>query len=134
MNVAPSVAAILRQRNSGWYGWDTDTQASNLKALLTIAFEQSQKTGSESAADIFWTAFEPYDGRDDSLEKFLARADNAWVKKYIAAYEKRYGVGFYDVTPVNWLGLTAVKVGLAVAAFAVVLLIGLKTTKKLKKQ
>lgn len=120
---------IIRDRNSGWYKWDRATQESNLKTMLGHAFDESRKTNQNSAAQLFWRQLQPYDGKDDSLDEFLSRSENEWVRAYIAKYEQAYGFGFDQVTPID---LTAFPLAL-VAIGAVVGFIVYKIIKKSRK-
>ena len=124
-----SIYGFIRERNAGWYSWDTATQQANLKVMLSTAFEKARKSGSHSAAEYFWAQLYPYDNKDADLEKFLGREKNAWVKKYIAKWEAAYGFGFDQVTPVD---LTAYPI-VIVAIGLVVGFIVYKIIKKARK-
>lgn len=131
--VGTSIYGIIKSRNAGWYSWDTATQRSNLEVMLKQAFEESRKSSQKSAADFFWDVFTNYTNKDDSLERFLNRSGNEWVKAYIAKYEKKYSFGFYEVTPIDWMSFVAVKVGLGIlvgVAVAVVVKTIIKNNKK----
>ena len=129
VSLGTSIYGIIRQRNTGWYSWDKATKQANLKTMLTAAFEQARKSGSKSAADFFWKQLYAYTGKDDSLEEFLGRSDNAWVLPVIAQYEKKYGFNFYAVTPVD---LTAYPLAI-MAIGAVVGFVIYKIIKNQKK-
>lgn len=128
-NLGTTIYGIVKNQNAGWYSWDTATQQSNLKAMLKASFEESRKSSSRSAADFFWEQLQYYTNKDDSLEKFLGRSGNAWVRQYIAKYEKSYGFGFDEVTPID---ITAYPL-VIVAIGAVVAFIIYRIIKKSKK-
>lgn len=128
-NLGTTIYGIVKNQNAGWYSWDTATQQSNLKAMLKASFEESRKSSSRSAADFFWEQLQYYTNKDDSLEKFLSRSGNAWVRQYIAKYEKSYGFGFDEVTPID---ITAYPL-VIVAIGAVVAFIIYRIVKKSKK-
>lgn len=124
-----TIYGVIQDNNAGWYSWEKSTQQANMKVMLTQAFEESRKSSSRSAADFLWEILYRYDNKDASLDRFLARSENAWVKTWIAKYEKKYGFKLTDVTPVDILAFPMVKVGIGiVAALAVFLLI-----RKIKK-
>lgn len=127
-----SIYNIVKQYNAGWYSLDRDTQRSCLKQMLTDAFDGSRKTNQKSAAELFWDMMEQIDFKDDNLDKFLDRSANQWVKAEIQAYEKQYGFGFREVTPIDWLSMPAVRIGIVAAAFLATFLIvrKIKTKKK----
>ena len=116
VSLGGTVYGIIKNRNAGWYSWDKQTQAANLKVMLTQAFEQSRKSGSRSAADYFWDQMYNYTNKDGDLESFLKRSGNSWVPEFIRNYEKRYGFGFSEVTPVDITAypLAMLAIGLAV--------------------
>lgn len=128
-SLGTTIYGIVKNQNAGWYSWDKATQQSNLNVMLKAAFEQSRKSRSRSAADFFWEQLEPNTNKDDSLEKFLSRSGNAWVRQYIAKYEKAYGFGFTEVTPID---LTAYPL-VIVAIGAVVAFVIYRIIKKSKK-
>lgn len=128
-----SIYGVIRNRNAGWYSWDSFTQQSNLEVMLKQAFEESRKSSQKSAAGFFWESLYNYTNKDDSLEKFLGRSGNAWVKDYIARYEKKYGFGFYEVTPIDWMAFPAVKVALGVLVGVAVALVVKQLIKNRKK-
>lgn len=100
-NIGSSIWGVIKQRNSGWYSWDAATQRSNIKAMLQQAFEQSRRSRTSSAADFLWEQLRNYTFKDDSLEEFLARSDNAWVRSVISSYEAAYGFRLEKVTPID---------------------------------
>lgn len=123
-SLGSSVYGIIKNRNAGWYSWDSATQQANVRVMLKEAFEQSRKSSTLSAQDYFWQILTQYTNKDGSLDKFLARSENKWVSLVIAQYEKTYGFGFSDVTPVDWLAFTGVKIALgAVVGLAVFMLV-----------
>lgn len=128
-----SIYGVVKSRNMGWYSWSYATQSSNLDVMLEQAFEQSRKSSQRSAADFFWEIMYQYTNKDDSLEKFLNRSSNSWVESRIARYEKKYGFGFYDVTPVDWLAFPAVKFALGALVGVAVFLIGKQIIKNRTK-
>ena len=80
-----SIYGAVKESNSGWYSWNQQTRRDNMKTMLTQAFEESRKSNERSAADILWyDILLQYDNKDNSLDKFLARSENAWVKAEIA--------------------------------------------------
>lgn len=101
LSLGTSIWGIVKQRNQGWYSWNEATQRSNLDVMLKQAFEQSRKTNKKSAADLFWEQFQVYTFKDSSLDDFLARSGNAWVRPVISRYETAYGFGFTEVTPID---------------------------------
>lgn len=125
IGLGTTIWGTIKQRNSGWYSWDDATQRSNLNVMLTQAFEQSRKTNKKSAAALFWQQLQAYDFKDDSLDEFLSRSGNAWVSGRIAAYEKKYGFGFNEVTPID---ITAFPV----AMLAIGLVVGFVVYKIIK--
>lgn len=129
VTLGSTVFGVIKSRNAGWYSWDDAEKRRNLDVLLTNAFEGSRRTNTESAADIFWQTFQAYAPKDGSLDRFLSRSSNAWVKGVIAKYEASYGFGFAEVTPIDWLSFPAVKIGLALAAALAVFLIVKKARK-----
>lgn len=129
VSVGYGIYGVIKDRNSGWYSWDDTTKRSNLDTMLTASFEQSRRSRSRSAADYFWEHLKPYTHKDDTLTQFLNRSDNAWVPTYIARYQKKYGFGFEEVTPID---LTAYPLAI-VAIGAVLAVIVYLTIKKRKK-
>ena len=111
-----TVYSIIKQRNAGWYSWDDATKQSNLRVMLTSAFEESRKSSVKSAKDFFWDQMSMYDNKDNGYDKFISRSENAWVKGYVSQYEKKYGFKFDEVTPVDLLAFTGVKVALGALA------------------
>ena len=101
IGAATTIYGTVKDRNALWYSWDDATKRANLKAMLTQAFEESRKTSRESAAQLFWQQMYSYTNKDDDLDEFLSRSDNAWVRAYIAKYEAAYGFGFEEVTPID---------------------------------
>lgn len=101
LSLGTSIWGIIKNRNAGWYSWDDATQRSNLNAMLTEAFEGSRKTNQRSAADLLWEQLSVYTNKDDSLNDFLSRSDNAWVRPVIGKYETAYGFGLEEVTPID---------------------------------
>lgn len=100
-NLGTTIYGTIKQRNAGWYSWDDATQRYNIKAMLGQSFEQSRRSASQSAGDFLWDQLRNYTNKDGSLEKFLERSDNAWVKDVIAKYEKAYGHKLVEVTPID---------------------------------
>lgn len=124
-----SVYGAIANQNAGWYKWNRATQEANLKTMLTAAFEQSMRSGSKSAAQFFWAQMQQCNYKDDSLSEFLNRSDNAWVQPVIAKYEKVYGFGFEQVTPIDITAypLAMVAIGLVVGFVAYKII---KTSRK----
>lgn len=119
----------IKDRNSGWYSWSTSVRQSNIDTMLTTAFEKSRRSGSHSAADYFWELLYNYDHKDADLDAFLKRSGNEWVRAVIAKYEKRYGFGFDEVTPIDLKAFPLVMVAIGLVAGFVVY----KIIKKLRK-
>lgn len=119
-SLGTNVWGIIKQRNAGWYSWDAATQRANMNTMLKQAFEQSRRTSRQSAAQLLWDQLRNYTNKDDSLSQFLGRSDNSWVSALIAKYEKKYGFGIDEVTPIDLRAfpLVIVAVG-ALLAFAV---------------
>lgn len=115
-----SIYGAIAGSNAGWYSWTRAAQRSNLNAMLTSAFAQSRRSGSKSAADFFWVQMQKFTNKDQSLDQFLARSDNKWVRPVITKYEKAYGFGFEEVTPIDLKAfpLVMVAVGLVVGFLA----------------
>lgn len=129
VNIGMTVYGIIRNNNAGWYSWDRAVQQANVKTMLVTAFEQSRRQSTQSAAELFWVQLQPYTNKDSSLEEFLARSGNAWVNAYITEYERKYGFGFREVTPIDLTAfpLAMLGIGLLVGAAAYLLI------KKMKK-
>lgn len=100
-NLGINIYNGIKESNAGWYSWSDATKQANLRTMLTSAFEEARKSSSKSAADFFWQQLRAYTNKDGSLEDFLDRSQNAWVKQTIAQYENRYGFNFYKVTPID---------------------------------
>lgn len=115
-----TVYGIVKERNAGWYSWDKNTRMSNLQAMLTEAFEKSRRSSKISAAQFFWERMSNFDNKDSSLDGFLNRSSNTWVNAVIAQYERKYGFGFREVTPID---ITAFPVAVIAIGAAVGLLI-----------
>jgi len=131
--IGTSIYGVIKARNAGWYSWDGPTQSSNLEVMLKQAFEESRKSSSRSAADFFWEIMYRYTNKDDSLEKFLNRSGNSWVRARIGKYEQKYGFGFYDVTPIDWMAFPVVKVALGALAGVALFLVGKQIIKNRTK-
>lgn len=129
LSFGTTVFGIIKQRNSGWYSWDDATRKSNIDVMLSRSFEQSRRSSQASAAEYFWQQLSNYTFKDNSLDQFLGRSDNAWVKSRIAAYEKQYGFKFDEVTPVD---LTAFPLAI-VAIGALVGFVVYKIIKRTRK-
>ena len=132
VTLGSTVYGIIRQRNAGWYSWDEATRQANLRVMLTTAFEESRKSSEKSARDFFWEQLQQYDFKDDGYDSFAARTENAWVNDWVARYEKRYGFGFGEVTPVDLLAFTGVKLALGALAGLAVYTIVKRTIVKRK--
>ena len=128
-NLGTTIYGIYTTQNAGWYSWDGTTQRSNLETMLKSSFEQSRRSSQHSAAEYFWAQMQRYTNKDDSLNEFLGRSDNSWVRSYIKKYEKSYGFGFEEVTPID---LTAYPI-VIIAIGAVVGYVVYKIVKKRKK-
>ena len=130
ISLGTTVYGIISNRNAGWYKWDEQTQRSNLTTMLTTAFEQARRTSRYSAADYFWAQMQNYTNKDDSLDEFLNRSKNAWVKTEVAKYEKKYGRGFKEV---KMLDITAFPLAIAAIILAVAAAVYFIVRKKKKK-
>lgn len=118
--VGSTVYSIVSTRNAGWYSWSQATKKTWLEAALTTAFEQSRRSGSHSASEYFWAQLAPCTNKDESLEEWMGRSANDWVKNVILKYEKQYGFGFSEVTPVDLTTYPLVIVAIgALLAYAV---------------
>ena len=119
-SLGTSIFGIIKNRNAGWYSWDKATQQDNVKVMLTQAFEQSRRSGRYSAEDFFWAQLQSYTNKDDSLNKFLSRSENAWVKNEIRSFEKEYGHNIDEVTPIDLTAFPLVIIALgAIIGWAV---------------
>ena len=120
VSIGATIYSIVSARNAGWYSWNQGTKKKWLEGALTTAFEQARRSGSRSAADYFWAQLAGCTNKDESLDEWLGRSQNEWVKQVIKKYEKAYGVGFSEVTPVDLTvyPMVIVAVG-ALLAFAV---------------
>lgn len=128
-SIAVTIYQVVAARNAGWYSWNQGTKHKWLEGALNIAFEQARRSGSRSAADYFWAQLAPCTAKDEAVEEWMNRKGNEWVKPVIAKYEKAYGFGFTEVTPIDLTvyPLVIVAIG-AVAAFIVYRII--KKSKK----
>lgn len=120
IGLGTTIYGIIRDRNAYWYSWDDATRRANLNALLEQAFEGSRRTGSKSAAQLFWEQMKLFTNKDDDLQEFLSRSGNEWVSPVIAQYERRYGFGFAEVTPVDITAFPLVMLAVGVAIGALV--------------
>lgn len=119
-SLGSSIWGVIKQRNAGWYSWDNATQRSNIDTMLRQAFEQSRRSRTRSAADFLWEQLRNYTFKDSTLEDFLSRSDNSWVRSAISRYEAAYGFGLEQVTPIDLTAypLLIVAVG-ALLGFAI---------------
>ena len=127
--VASTVYSVVSTRRAGWYSWNHSTKKKWLETVLQSSFEQSRTSTTHSAADFFWAQLSGCTNKDESVEEWMGRKENAWVKNVIAKYEKAYGFGFTEVTPID---LTAYPL-VIVAIGAVVAFIVYRIIKKSKK-
>ena len=120
IGLGTTVYDTIKDRDALWYSWTDAVKRASLNVMLSDAFEGSRKTSRESAAQIFWTQMYQYTNKDDDLEEFLNRSENAWVKPVISQYERSYGFGFDEVTPIDLTAfpLLIVAVG-ALLGFAI---------------
>lgn len=127
--LAATIYSIVSTRNAGWYSWNQATKRKWLEGALAMAFEQARRSGSHSAADYFWAQLSGVTNKDESVEEWQNRSANEWTKAVINQYEKAYGFGFTEVTPIDLTvyPLVIVAIG-AVVAFIVYRII--KKTKK----
>lgn len=127
LSAGTTVYGIITNSNAGWYSWEKASQQSNIDAMLTQAFEQSRRTSQHSAQEYLWAQLQQYTNKDNSLEQFLGRSKNSWVKSRIAQYEEKYGHKIDEVTPID---ITAFP--MAIAAIGIV--IGLVLYKIIKNK
>lgn len=129
VSIGVTIYSVVSARNAGWYSWNQGTRRKWLEGALTMAFEQARRSGSRSAADYFWAQLAPCTAKDESLDEWEGRSVNEWTKAVIKKYEKAYGVGFREVTPIDLTAYPLVIVAIgAVAAFIVYRII--KKSKK----
>lgn len=119
-NIGVKLYNGIKQSNAGWYSWDKDTQKSNLAVMLTAAFEQSRRTSQQPASYYLWAQLQSYDFKDDTLEQFLDRSQNTWVKTEIAKYETQYGFKLGEVTPIDLTAYPIVIVAIGVVVGVVI--------------
>ena len=129
VSIGVTIYSVVSARNAGWYSWNQGTRRKWLEGALTMAFEQARRSGSRSAADYFWAQLAPCTAKDESLDEWEGRSVNEWTKAVIKKYEKAYGVGFREVTPID---LTVYPL-VIVAIGAVVAFIVYRIIKKSKK-
>lgn len=129
IGLGTTIYTTIKDRNALWYSWTDTVKRANLQAMLTNAFEKSRKTSRESAAQIFWTQMYNYTNKDNDLEGFLAREENAWVLPVIRKFETAYGFGFEEVTPIDLTAFPLVMVAIG----ALVAFVAYKIIKKYKK-
>ena len=101
VGIATTIYSIVSTRRAGWYSWNQATQKKWLETALTNSFEQSRASTSHSASQFFWAQISGLTNKDESLEEWMGRKENEWVKAVITRYEKAYGFGFDEVTPVD---------------------------------
>lgn len=126
VSLGMTVYGIIQNSNAGWYSWSTAVQRANLNTMLATAFEQSRRQSQQSAAELFWEQMMPYTNKDNSLDDFLNRSKNSWVKSVIREYENKYGFGFREVTPID-------PTAFPIAMLAVGLLVGAAVYLIIKK-
>ncbi len=129
VSIGMTIYSVVSARNAGWYSWNQGTKRKWLEGALTTAFEQARRSGSHSAADYFWAQLAACTAKDESLDEWEGRSANEWTKAVIKQYEKAYGFGFREVTPIDLtvFPLAIVAIG-ALVAFVVYRII--KKTKK----
>ncbi len=120
IGLGTTVYNTIKDRDALWYSWTDAVKRANLNVMLSDAFEGSRKTSRESAAQIFWTQMYNYTNKDNDLDEFLSREENAWVLPVIRKFETAYGFGFDKVTPIDLTAfpLLIVAVG-ALLGFAI---------------
>lgn len=120
VSIGVTIYSVVSAKNAGWYSWNQETKKRWLESALTTAFEQSRRSASNSASKYFWAQLAGCTNKDESLEEFLGRKQNEWVKPIITKYEKAYGFGFDEVTPIDLTIYPIVIVAIgAVAAFLI---------------
>ena len=124
-----SVYGVVRDQQAGWYSWDKKTQQANLKVMLSTAFEQARKSGKHTAKEYFWEILYKYDNKDADVDKFLKRSGNAWVNTYVKKWEKTYGFGFDEVTPVDLTAYPVIMLAVGIVVGLVVYFIIKKARK-----
>lgn len=129
VSVATTIYTIVSTRRAGWYSWNQSTKKKWLETALNSAFTQSRASTEHSAAQFFWAQLAGCTNKDESVEEWMNRKENEWVKPVIAKYEKAYGFGFDEVTPID---LTMYPV-VIVAIGAVVAFVIYRIIKKSKK-
>lgn len=129
IGLGTTIWGVIRERNAYWYSWDEATRRSNLDLLLTQAFEDSRRTSSQSAAQLFWDNMQSFTNKDEDLEEFLNRSGNEWVRPVIAGYENRYGFDFEEVTPIDITAFPLAMLAIGIAVGVVVYYI----IKKIRK-
>lgn len=118
--VASTIYGIVATRRAGWYSWNQATKKKWLEGALNNAFQQSRASMEHSAAEFFWAQLAGSTNKDESLEEWMNRNENAWVKPVITKYEKAYGFGFDEVTPIDLTLYPVVIVAIgALAAFLI---------------
>ena len=110
----------VKQKNAGWYSWDKDIKQKTLETMLTSSFEQARRTNKHSASEYLWAQLQGYTNKDDTLEQFLDRSQNAWVKTEIAKYETQYGFKLDEVTPIDLTAYPIVIVAIGVVVGVVI--------------
>lgn len=128
-NLGISVYGAIKNRNAGWYSWDYNTQRDNIGVMLRQAFEEGRRSASRSAGDFLWEQLRLYTNKDGSLEEFLGRSENAWVRTVVAKYEDAYGHKLEEVTSIDITAFPLALVAIGAVACVVIYLI----VKKLGK-
>lgn len=130
VGIATTIYSIVSTRRAGWYSWNQATKKKWLETVLNSAFTQSRASTDHSAAQFFWAQLAGCTNKDESLDEWMNRKENAWVKPVIAKYEKAYGFGFNEVTPIDLTMYPVVIVAIGAVATLLIYWIIKKTKKK----
>lgn len=124
--ISMTIYSYVSARNAGWYSWNQGTKKKWLEVALTNAFEQSRASTSRSASQFFWAQMSGVTNKDESLEEWMGRKENEWVKAVITRYEKAYGFGFDEVTPVDLTVYPVVIIAIGAVAALLIYWISIK--------
>lgn len=129
IGLGTTIYGVIAKRNAGWYSMKETDQRTLVRQLLSVSFESSRKSNSQSAAQFFWSVMGNYTNKDKGLDQFLSRSTNSWVKDEIANYEQKYGFKFDAVTPIDITAYPLAMVAVGIVAGFIVY----KIIKKLRK-
>lgn len=128
--VASTIYGIVATRRAGWYSWNQATKKRWLEQTLTFSFEQARASSEHSASQFFWAQLAGATNKDESVEEWMNRKENAWVKPVITKFEKKYGFDFDEVTPIDLTMYPVVIVAIGAVAALLIYWIIKKTKKK----